>query len=222
MDFELALELLKSKGCRVLPERGNFKFFLNKDKHGYNFIIIPDDPIYSIVMLGFDEKKAANLRDQLDQLLNKSKEKKKVIPLIEKEFGMKPTSISECEDKDMLRKWEYIAKVLRNLNAPSKIINAAQEIDNILVNLGLNHNTPSWIKYVSENEYQNEDWNSLDGIICNATYCSACFDINDNDINCLDCLLSKGNISCTPRSLYTDDYYRIVSNYINDNTSVGN
>ncbi len=68
-DLKLAIELLKSKGCRILPERGNFNFFLNNDKNGYNFIIVPENPIYSIVILGFDENKAANLRDQLDQLL---------------------------------------------------------------------------------------------------------------------------------------------------------
>lgn len=71
MDFETALEFLKSKGCRILPERGNLKFDLNKDKNGYNLIIIPDDPKYSIVMIGFDKDKAADLRDKLKQLLKK-------------------------------------------------------------------------------------------------------------------------------------------------------
>lgn len=71
IDLELAIELLKSKGCRILPEKGNFNFFVNNDKNGYNFIIVPENPIYSIVILGFDEKKATGLRDQLDQLLKK-------------------------------------------------------------------------------------------------------------------------------------------------------
>jgi len=71
MNFELALEFLRSKGCRILPERGNLKFDLNKDKNGYNLIIIPDNPKYSIVIIGFDENKAADLRDKLNELLVK-------------------------------------------------------------------------------------------------------------------------------------------------------
>lgn len=119
----------------------------------------------------------------------------------------------------MLRKWEYTAKALKNLKAPKKVIDAAQEIDNILLSLGLDHNTLLWINYVSENDYQNEDWNSLFDIIGEAVYCSACFDIDDNDVNCLDCLLSKGmsiGTSCTPRNVYADDYYRIVIDYMRD------
>ena len=114
----------------------------------------------------------------------------------------------------MLRKWEYTAKVLKNLKAPNKIINAAYEIDNILVNIGLDHNTPRWIDYMSEHEYQNEDWSSLRYLMSDPTYCSACFDVYDNDINCSDCLLSTGSTSCTPRSVYANDYCRMISDYI--------
>lgn len=119
----------------------------------------------------------------------------------------------------MLRKWEYIAEALKNLKAPKKVIDAAQEIDNILLSLGLDHNTLSWINYASENEYQNEDLDSLLDIIGEAVYCSACFDIDDNDVSCSDCLLAKGmnvGISCTPRDVYADDYYRIIMNYVRD------
>lgn len=119
----------------------------------------------------------------------------------------------------MLRKWEYIAEALKNLGAPNKIISAAQEIDNILVSLGLGYNTSYWIDYISGNEYQNEGWKSLCGIVYDATYCSACLDINDRDIKCSLCLLSKGmgrDTSCTPRSVYADDYYVIVSDYVNN------
>lgn len=71
MNFELAFEFLKSKGYRILPERGNLKFDLNKDKNGYNLIIVPDNPKYSIVIIGFDENKATNLIDKLNELLTK-------------------------------------------------------------------------------------------------------------------------------------------------------
>jgi len=101
----------------------------------------------------------------------------------------------------MLRKWEYIAKALKNLKAPKKVIDAAQEIDNILLSLGLDHNTSSWFNYASEKGYQNEDWDSLFDVIGEAVYCSACFDIDDNDVSCSACLLSKGmqtGTSCTP------------------------
>jgi hypothetical protein len=121
----------------------------------------------------------------------------------------------------MLRKWEYIARALRNMKAPSKVINAAQELDNILVSLGLDYNTSYWAVYESENKYQDEYLGSLCSIIYNATYCTACFDINNEDVNCSDCALSKGMgkymgkyISCTPRSLYADDYYKIVTDYV--------
>ena len=71
MNFELALEFLKSKGCRILPKEGKFKIDLNKDKNGYNLIIIPDNPKYSIVIMGFNENKATNLRDKLDMKKDK-------------------------------------------------------------------------------------------------------------------------------------------------------
>jgi len=121
------------------------------------------------------------------------------------------------KEKNMLRKWEYITEVLKNLKAPKKVINASQELDTILVNLGLGYNTQKWIDYVSQNNCQSEDWDSLFDIMGEAVYCSACFDINDNDVKCSDCLLSKGmNIgtSCTPRDVYADDYYRIVMGYV--------
>lgn len=117
----------------------------------------------------------------------------------------------------MLRKWEYTAKVLENLKAPKKVIDAAQEIDNILVGLGLDHNTSQWIDYVSHNEYQDEDWYSLSDIVGEAVFCSACFDADDNDINCRCCKLSKGRVfSCTPRSVYPIDYCRVVTHYVSD------
>lgn len=115
----------------------------------------------------------------------------------------------------MLRKWVYVAKTLRHLKAPSNVINAAQEIDNILVNLGLDHNTPRWMDYISKHEYINEDWSSVRYLMGEPDFCSACFDVNNIDINCSNCLLSKGNASCTPRSVYANDYCKIISDYIN-------
>jgi hypothetical protein len=116
----------------------------------------------------------------------------------------------------VLRKWEYMAKALKNLKAPGKVINAAQELDSILVNLGLDYNTRYWIAYTSQSEYQDECWYSLLKVLYNATYCSACFDIDGNEVDCSCCILSKGmNTVCTPRGVYADDYYSIVANYIN-------
>jgi hypothetical protein len=117
----------------------------------------------------------------------------------------------------MLRQWEYITEALKNLKSSSKVVNAAQELDNILVSLKLDYNTPHWIDYVSNNEYQNEDWDSLYDIVNSTIYFSACCDICGESKNCSNCLLSEGiRGSCTPRSKYADDYYRIVMNYVSD------
>ena len=117
----------------------------------------------------------------------------------------------------MLRQWEYITEALKNLKSSSKVINTAQELDNTLVNLKLDYNTPLWIDYVSRREYQNEDWDSLFDVINVAVYCSACYDIYGKHKYCSDCLLSEGICeSCTPRSKYADDHYRKVMKYVSD------
>lgn len=36
-----------------------------------------------------------------------------------------------------MRKWQYIANALKHKNAPKKVVNAAEEIDSILVSIGL-------------------------------------------------------------------------------------
>jgi hypothetical protein len=115
----------------------------------------------------------------------------------------------------MLRKWEYTAKALENLKAPKRVINAAQEVDNILVDLGLDYNTSYWISYVSKRKFQDEDLSSLNFIIGNVTFCSACTDTDGDDVDCSDCKLSGGDVDCTPRYLYADDYYGIVARYMN-------
>lgn len=71
MDFKLAFEFIKSKGCRILPKEGNSLIEINKDKNGYNLVIIPNDPDYSIVLIGFDKNRAVVLRDKLNELLSK-------------------------------------------------------------------------------------------------------------------------------------------------------
>ena len=97
------------------------------------------------------------------------------------------------------RKWKYIADQLRELNAPKKVINAAIEIDNILVDLGLGFNTQDWCEY-----YYSQTL-SLYGLVHNANSCSAC-------TRCDTCVMGDST-SCTPRRKYADDYYRIVSDW---------
>lgn len=117
----------------------------------------------------------------------------------------------------MLRQWEYITETLKNLRSSSKVVNAAQELDNMLVSLKLDYNTPRWIDYVSKREYQNEDWDSLYDITIIPVYCSACCDICGESKYCSDCLLSEGICgSCTPRDKYAEDYYRTVTKYVSD------
>lgn len=74
MDFDLALELLKSKGYRILHKEGKSKVSLSKDKNGYDLIIMPDDPKYSIVIIGLDENNVIYLRDKLNDLLAEKKD----------------------------------------------------------------------------------------------------------------------------------------------------
>lgn len=71
IDFDTAIEFLKAKGCRILPKEGKFKIDLNKDKNGYNLIIVPDNPKYSIVIMGLNRNGATSLRDKLNMLLMK-------------------------------------------------------------------------------------------------------------------------------------------------------
>jgi len=105
-------------------------------------------------------------------------------------------------------KWKYITEKLQEQKAPSKVVNAAREIDNALVSLGLGYNTNEW-------EEQSKEILSISFLVGDVRSCAACLDarLRDPEVPCYACKL--GDItSCTPRSKYADDYLRIVQNYV--------
>ncbi len=111
--------------------------------------------------------------------------------------------------EEIPRKWKYIADRLKLLNAPEKVINAATQIDNIMVKLGLGYNTPYWERHYLE-YLKSEDIHDL--IFCQPS-CTACVDC---DNMCFRCKMGvKGN--CTPRSRYADSYFYIVGHWSTGN-----
>jgi len=109
-----------------------------------------------------------------------------------------------------MRKWQYIAKFLELENAPVKITNAAKEIDNILVGLGLGGDTSAWNSYDKFHNYKEESWDGIHDIINNTSFCPACVICG---YNCENCILGDEE-RCTPRDKYADNYFLIVSNYV--------
>lgn len=100
------------------------------------------------------------------------------------------------------RKWEYIAERLEEINAPKKVINAAIELDDIMVGLGLGDNTSYWERHYTEFCGKKE----LNTLISSRQTCTACVDAKNK---CEDCKLGILRY-CTPRSKYPDDYFAIV------------
>lgn len=100
------------------------------------------------------------------------------------------------------RKWEYITERLKEINAPKKVINAAVELDNLMVELGLGNNTPYWERHHTE-FYGRKELNTL---ISSKQTCTACVDAKNKCDNCKLGILRH----CTPRSKYPVDYFAIV------------
>jgi len=107
-----------------------------------------------------------------------------------------------------MRKWEYIANALKYKNAPKKVINAAEEIDNILVSIGFGWDTEDWELY--EGSPENESWTDIGRLVNDRSCCPACYDCYNN---CPDCILGNEE-GCTPRSKYADNYFHIVNEYV--------
>lgn len=113
-------------------------------------------------------------------------------------------------NEEIPRKWEYIADQLRKLKAPKKVINAAVEIDNLMVKLDLGYNTPQWeqLTYYRRAPVTHKSLR-LYGLVNNAQSCTACMEAEF----CSRCKLgTKGQ--CTPRSRYADNYYLIVLQWL--------
>lgn len=111
---------------------------------------------------------------------------------------------------DNMRKWQYIEKALRIKNSPEKVINAAKSIDDVLVALGFN--TFECMSYEDGNIAKYENWESIHYMVYDTNHCPACCDCGHN---CEDCVLGDQE-HCTPRSKHADDYFRIVSIYVDN------
>ena len=64
------LKYLIDKGCRILPKDGNLQIVTNKDKCGYNLVIIPDSP-YSIIVIRQSKDNIRELINNLEELIRK-------------------------------------------------------------------------------------------------------------------------------------------------------
>lgn len=100
------------------------------------------------------------------------------------------------------RKWEYIAERLEEINAPKKVIKAALELDDLMVELGLGSNTAYWERHHTEFY----GINGLYTLISTRRTCTACVDATNDCDNCKLGILRQ----CTPRSKYPVDYFAIV------------
>ena len=110
-------------------------------------------------------------------------------------------------EKEIQSKWMFIAAWLIELKAPIKVVNAAIEIDNALIALGLGHNTPKWDKdYDSVSQWDRSTYPLLHNLIMSDSYCSACYEV---DYDCGLCKLGDHH-HCTPRSRYAANYFSIV------------
>ena len=117
----------------------------------------------------------------------------------------------EVTEQKIPTKWEYIDTWLTNLNAPKKVINAAIEINNALVDLGLGDNTQDWEKdYDRISRVDRTSLSRLHDLIMTDLYCTAC--VNCEYI-CIHCKLGDDSL-CTPRHRYADDYFSIVRKWV--------
>ena len=112
------------------------------------------------------------------------------------------------------RKWEYITAQLEERHAPTKVINAAAEVDNLLVQLGMGYHTLSW-KYKYLYSLHNKDVRYYDlyyDVVMDTLSCTACEEVAPF---CFLCRLGNSS-GCTPRKKYADDYFKIVHHWVSD------
>jgi len=114
------------------------------------------------------------------------------------------------DSSEFPRKWEYIATRLKEFNAPNKVHNAAIEIDNAMVRLGLGYHTGGWVmKYPICLKYP-PSMHELYSLISDFSSCTACEDCKRT---CMHCKLGCER-HCTPRSKHADQYYNIVRQWV--------
>ncbi len=101
-----------------------------------------------------------------------------------------------------MRKWKLIQEILKELNFPDDVIEAAKTLDGKLVKSKLGWNTPEFHHYLKYNkkpfnEYSAED---LLRLINSEDYCTACYACK----NCYTCpVYDKSAHSCC------NEYWRV-------------
>lgn len=124
---------------------------------------------------------------------------------------MELTGAIKMTEETIQSKWVFISNWLKELGAPEKVINAATEIDNALIGLGLGYNTKEWEEdYDHVSRWNRADPTTLKKLIMNGYYCSACDDVDEL---CSKCKLGEV-MSCTPRSKHADQYFTIVRRWV--------
>lgn len=120
-------------------------------------------------------------------------------------------------EEDIPRKWEYIADQLKKMKAPSKIIDAATEVDNLLTGLGFDPHTLPWLEDYSNFKETCIDFDLLFSILMEKDYCTACYDCSSICELCkLGGIVRPHVIGCTPRSKYADMYFQMVRGWVED------
>ncbi len=121
-------------------------------------------------------------------------------------------------DEVLMRKWEYIAKALEHLNAPSEIVEDAKQIDSLLVNMGLGYDTPEWKRILATGcTPDQESAETLLDIIYDDQACSACTTEDGTEVPCRSCKLGAKSAGCTPIRKYNRDYFTEVVLWVGAN-----
>lgn len=111
------------------------------------------------------------------------------------------------------RKWEYITLKLEEIDAPKKVINAAKNIDDEVVRLGLGYNTSQWRQHYEKHVKTKKVLTNSKTFLYDLCLCTDCCTACKECVECKNCLLGN-NKGCTPRNKYPDNYYMIVKNWL--------
>jgi len=94
------------------------------------------------------------------------------------------------------RKWEFIKDYLEKRGAPKRVVEAATELDKLLVENKLDWNTPDWTQFYKD--FQDKDF-SLDEfleIIYSSRFCTACYQMKIQYDSALCSKCPIGLINC--------------------------
>lgn len=122
----------------------------------------------------------------------------------------------EREKKEMLSKWEWIAKACE-LNEFEKSMIIAIELENLLKNLYGDTKTKRWKE--DYKHFISFSVKNIDRVIWECEYCIGCEHSCENDLCCGDCLLTLEDFRCgSEKSLFNQfcTIYKKETNHLKD------